>query len=141
MTIPLGVLKADGIRFASSLPERHTEALARLKTKSLEKVMSVFEKRSWNEDISQISLLDDPSGFVWTHDLSPHAGAMTLVGLHSRVIASKPVAGNSAAGAFATLVSEMFGSMPDHQHGATTDCASGPYSLGAYSYIPVGGVC
>lgn len=139
LTTPLGVLKSGGIRFDPAMPPRHSEALSRLKAKSLEKVVFTFDDRFWSEDLSQIAVVDDETGFVWVHDVSAHAGAPTLVGLYNPTVATTDVTPESAPRAFSSLLTGMFGPVPEPRHMATTDWASDPYSLGSYSFIPVGG--
>jgi monoamine oxidase len=138
LTAPLGVLKAGGIQFDPDMPRQHREALSRLKAKSLEKVVVTFDNRFWSEDLSQIALLDNDHGFIWVHDLGVHTGVPTLVALYNPTIAAIQMPGTTAVETFTSLLTAMFGHIPSPKHAATTNWASDPYSLGSYSFIPVG---
>lgn len=139
LTAPLGVLKSGGIEFEPGMPQQHREALSRLKAKSLEKVVLTFDERFWSEDLAQIALLDDQHGFIWVHDLSAHTGVPTLVALYNPAIAATPMPGEEVVEVFSSLLTAMFGQIPNPRHAVTTNWASDPYSVGSYSFIPVGG--
>lgn len=138
VTVPLGVLQGGGIRFLPEIPNPHSQALSRIRMKSLEKVVFTFDERFWSEDLSQVALLDDDSGFIWVHDMSAHAGTPTLVALHNPAIAITPTTGEASVQAFAGLMKAMWNDVPDATGTATTSWASDPNALGSYSFIPVG---
>lgn len=138
VTAPLGVLKGGGIQFEPDMPRRQREALSRLTAKSLEKVVVTFDDRFWSENLSQIALLDDEHGFIWVHDLSAHTGVPTLVALYNPAIAATRVPEGRAVETFSSLLTTMFGQIPSPTHAATTNWSSDPFSLGSYSFIPVG---
>ena len=138
VTAPLGVLKNGSIGFTPAMPGGHAEALTRLKMKALEKVVFTFDERFWSDGLLQVSVLDDEYGFIWVHDLSHHTGTPTLVGLFNPVVASKEVEGETADEAFSSLLTRMFGGLAPIKGIARSNWSSDPYSLGAYSYIPLG---
>lgn len=138
VTVPLGVLKGGGLQFAPDLPADQLRALSKLKAKSLEKVILTFDDRFWDDDVFQVALLDDANGFIWLHDLSRTSGVPTLAALYNPAIASAPMFGEVAVDGFRSLLGNMFGSVPEIRGVATTNWSRDPYSLGAYSFVPVG---
>lgn len=138
VTAPLGVLKNGSIGFTPALPRGHVEALTRLKMKALEKVIFTFGERFWSDGVFQVAVLDDEFGFIWVHDLSPQVGRPTLVGLYNPAVASKHGSPGDYEQAFSALLTRMFGTLPVVGRAAMSSWSSDPYSLGAYSFIPVG---
>lgn len=138
VTTPLGVLKSGSIEFSPDLPIGHREALTRLGVKSLEKVAAIFDRRFWDEEIFQTAVLDDDHGFIWVHDFSIHTGAPTLVGLYNPAIAATDLDEPAPVEAFSSLLESMFGPLPQVLGITHSSWGSDPYSLGSYSYIPVG---
>jgi monoamine oxidase len=50
-TLPLGVLKAGGVKFSPELPERFQSSMARLGVGHVNKVFCSFDKAFWPEDV------------------------------------------------------------------------------------------
>jgi monoamine oxidase len=107
--------------------------------KSLEKVIFTYEERFWDEGLHQIALLSAQAGFLWVHDVSSHSGVPTLVGFYNPMIADTPVSEDDAVLVFGGLLRSMFGSVPDPLAVATTSWGGDQWSMGGYSFIPVGG--
>ena len=63
VTVPLGVLKRDGVAFVPGLPDRHEQAIHRLGVGVLSKTFLRFEKPFW------------PVQEDWQEYLGPHHGA------------------------------------------------------------------
>ena len=63
VTVPLGVLKREGIEFVPRLPERHEQAIDRLGMGVLSKTFLRFDKPFW------------PSNLDWQEYLGPRPGA------------------------------------------------------------------
>lgn len=80
VTVPVGVLQSDDFTITPPLPERHREALARLRMNAFEKVVLRFATRFWDEDVYAIRQLG-PAGGWWHswYDLTRLDGVPTLL--------------------------------------------------------------
>jgi monoamine oxidase len=76
---------------------------------------------------------------VW-FDFSRHVGAPSLVTLYNPQSTPRVAAMGSEDRAAAALAAlrEMFGSAPDPEQTLATDWTGDPFSLGSYSYVPLG---
>ena len=146
VTVPLGVLKAGSIQFAPPLPPAKTRAIERLGFGSFEKVILVFEKRFW-KDVFTTSLgvlegLGPNRRFPYFLDFTDSAGAPTVVCLYSGAFAEKAQKSMSkkeiVQGALGALRKAVGGGLPDPVASYATGWTTDPFSLGSYSYLPVG---
>ncbi len=80
VTVPVGVLQAGTITFDPALPDRHREALGRLRMNAFEKVVLRFPERFWDEDVYAVRQLG-PAGRWWHswYDLTRIDGEPTLL--------------------------------------------------------------
>lgn len=78
VTLPLGVLKAGGVRFSPALPAWKTRAIARLGMGHLEKVALRFPEVFWDEDAALIGQVGGP--FPLFLDMHAHTGEPVLLG-------------------------------------------------------------
>lgn len=80
VTVPVGVLRSADFTIAPPLPERHRDALARLRMNAFEKVVLRFPNRFWDEDVYAIRQLG-PAGAWWHswYDLTRLDGIPTLL--------------------------------------------------------------
>ncbi len=80
VTVPVGVLQAGTITFDPALPDRHREALGRLRMNAFEKVVLRFPERFWDEDVYAVRQLG-PAGRWWHswYDLTRIDGDPTLL--------------------------------------------------------------
>lgn len=80
VTVPVGVLHAGTIAFDPPLPDRHREALGRLRMNAFEKVVLRFPERFWDDDVYAVRQLG-PSGRWWHswYDLTRIDGEPTLL--------------------------------------------------------------
>ena len=96
VTAPVGVLRAGTLAFSPPLSEARRDALERLDTGNLEKVVLTFAERWWDGSVAYV----DPGGegvFPEFHDLTALAGAPVLVGLYAGGFAREMQAGESDA--------------------------------------------
>ena len=84
VTIPVGVLQADGLRFTPPLPASKRAALARLEMGSLEKLVLRFATQFWDSgaDSAWYYLSATRGEFPLILDMTRDAGAPTLVLIH-----------------------------------------------------------
>ena len=80
VTVPVGVLQSDDFVIEPPLPERHRQALDRLRMNAFEKVVLRFPERFWPDDVYAIRQLG-PAGRWWHswYDLTRLDGVPTLL--------------------------------------------------------------
>ncbi|MCB9532185.1 MAG: FAD-dependent oxidoreductase [Myxococcales bacterium] len=146
VTVPLGVLRANAIRFDPPLAAAKQRAIQRLDMGSLEKVALRFDDRFWSSSL--------PAAGVWIHeaasgsdfpygqDFSDAVGAPTLVcfngGAASRALQDALSDDELVSRALQSLDATFGMSVPTPQATRVTRWRSDPWSRGSYSYIPVG---
>lgn len=140
VTVPLGVLKAGTLELDPEPAGAQASAIERLAMGTLEKIVLQFEDRFWPSSTRQIVHLSSEDVFPFWCDLSPYAGAPTLVALYNPTLAAGASGRSSEqriAAAIRTLQT-MFGSVPDPSATIATDWARDRWALGSYSYVPLG---
>jgi monoamine oxidase len=141
VTVPLGVLKHDGIEFVPGLPPRHEQAIDRLGVGVLSKTFLRFEKPFWPVDQDWQEYLGPRHGAWAEWFSSAKAGPPVLVAFHgghrARAIESAD-AGDVRSDAVQALRS-MFGHrIPDPLATATTGWSRDRFAHGSYSTNAVG---
>jgi monoamine oxidase len=143
VTVSVGVLQAGKIAFDPPLPESKLAAIERLDMGNLEKVILRFDQPFWQEHGQTILYIaETPGEFVGFTDWTDAAGAPTLVGLYggrsARDVLDKWDDQEIAARAIQAL-REIFGAgVPDPIATHVTRWRDDPWTLGSYSYLPVG---
>lgn len=147
VTVPLGVLRAEAIAFDPPLNEERRAAIARLGMAHLEKVVLRFDERFWANTFDDMIVVDaatDAGRFTSLYDFTELAGAPTLVALYggggSREVQESWSDERIVAGALAALelVLGEDAESPAPRATAVTRWHSDPFSLGSYSFVPVG---
>jgi monoamine oxidase len=140
VTVPLGVLRAGHITFDPPLHDAQAGAIERLVMGTLEKVAFRFGERFWPDSLWEITRIAADKSFPAWFDFTRHVGAPSLVALYNPQSTPRLAAMDleeRAAEALAAL-REMFGSVPDPEETLATDWAGEAFSLGSYSYVPLG---
>ena len=142
VTLPLGVLKADAVRFSPPLPAPKSRAIQALGMGVLNKCYLRFEKAFWPADVDWLEHVPD-TGLGWTQWVSfVRAAALpVLLGFHAgqqgremEVLSDADI----VASAMQTLHSIFGANIPgpvDHQ---ITRWGSDPFTLGSYSFNALG---
>lgn len=80
VTVPVGVLQSGDLVIEPALPERHRQALGRLRMNAFEKVVLRFPAQFWDPDVAAIRQLG-PAGRWWHswYDLTRLDGVPTLL--------------------------------------------------------------
>jgi monoamine oxidase len=141
VTVPVGVLRAGSIAFAPALSQARQDALARLDTGNLEKVVLRFDEKWWDGSLEYVD--PDASGvFPEFYDLTSLAGAPVLVGLYggrfSREVQAAWTDAQIVQGALDVLEEAYGRSVPSPSATQVTRWTSDPFSLGSYVYLPPG---
>jgi monoamine oxidase len=142
VTLPLGVLRAGTVRFSPPLPAAKQQAIESLRMGTLNKVALAFPHEAWPASYDLFGYTARMAG-DWPEwvNLGRFTGAPVLVGLSGGSVAVALEAhdpGTIRSEAVAVL-RRMFGArLPDPTAVTATRWARDPFSLGSYSYVPVG---
>jgi monoamine oxidase len=141
VTVPLGVLKHEGITFVPPLPASHAQAVHRLGVGVLSKTNLLFDEPFWPVDLDWQELLGPRHG-AWAEWFSlAKTGPAVLVGFHGGERARAVEAGRPAdVGADAVrALRSMFGHrVPAPRAVVTTGWSRDRLAHGSYSTNAVG---
>ncbi len=144
VTIPVGVLQTDSIRFTPALPVAKRAALARLEMGSLEKVVLRFAAPFWGSgaDRAWYYLSATRGEFPLILDMSDDAGAPTLVLIHGGQRARDALDQRSdpqlVADALRVLEAVLGVTPPMPLASQVTRWREDPYSRGSYCFPALG---
>lgn len=143
ITLPLGVLKADKIKFSPPLPENKRAAINRLDMGVLNKVGLKFPRIFWPENYDMLGYVSpqekDFSEFL---NLRRYHQVPVLVALTGGSFARslEQLSDEAVAEKAMKLLRRVHGnSIPNPDAVVKTKWASDPFSLGSYSTVLVGG--
>jgi monoamine oxidase len=142
VTVPLGILKANRITFSPALPAAYTNAIKQLAMGVLNKCVLRYDTAFWGTATDTFTIAgSDPHEFYQFIPLNKPVGIPALVafnaGSRARALEAKSDAQLQAQ--MAALVNTAFGVNKTPTAIIATRWGLDPHSLGAYSYIPVGG--
>ncbi|HMV66855.1 MAG TPA: NAD(P)/FAD-dependent oxidoreductase [Myxococcota bacterium] len=141
VTVPLGVLRAGGILFDPPLSNARTAALGRLDMGNLEKVVLTWPERWWDGGVTFLSAAEDGS-FPEFYDVTEYAGAPALVALYGGAFSREVQDGwtdeQIVEGALTNLSAAWGREAPPPSATAVTRWRSDPWTLGSYTFLPVG---
>jgi monoamine oxidase len=145
VTVPVGVLKAGSIAFEPGLPASHLGAIKRLGFGRFEKIAIRFEDAAWLPDgLPNSNVLASPADpeipIIVSLDCFVDEPLVVAFGFGStaRLIADGTEA--DAVARLLDLIARITGVQPPEPVAATrTSWAHDPYTLGAYSYVAIGG--
>ncbi|MFJ4044950.1 flavin monoamine oxidase family protein [Microbacterium sp. NPDC089987] len=142
ITVPLGVLQAQAIRFDPPLPPLATESIARLGMGVFNKVFVQFPERFWDEGTYVIRALGE-AGERWHswYDVSAISGIPTLLtfaagplGRHMQTLPDAEVVADSVR----ALRALYGGAVGEPIASWVTRWGDDAYSRGSYSHLPIG---
>jgi len=142
VTVPLGVLQNEQIKFIPGLPDEKVLAIKNLKMSQLNKIGLLFPRQFWPADIVKIGYDADPLSVVplffnyaYYFDKPILLGAVSGAAAIELERAGKDVFLERTM----STLRKLFGNdIPDPLKVITTNWCSDPFSNGSYSYIPVG---
>lgn len=140
VTVPLGVLQGGTLAFNPPLGGARERALERLAMGTLEKVVFRFRERFWPDSVRWITHVSEDRSFPQWVDLSRHTGSPTLVAFYNPACAPRlaETPAEQRAGMALDVLGRMFRSVPDPEETLVTDWAGDRWTLGSYSYLPIG---
>ena len=142
VTLPLGVLQANRVRFTPALPHNKQTAISQLGMGVLNKCYLRFPRVFWPTDVDWLGYISATPG-EWAEWVSFHrvAAMPILLGFNAADQGQRMEAWSDeaiVASALATLKT-MFGNrIPDPLDAQITRWATDPFALGSYSYNAVG---
>ena len=141
VTVPLGVLKAGGIKFVPALPKAHRDAIARIPVGVLSKTFLKYDKPFWDTSGSWLGYADTAAGFwPWWLNLS-RPGNHVIVGFNggSRATALEAASDVQIVEQATRALSAMTGTAaPQPVATVTTRWSTDPWARGSYSYPGLG---
>ncbi|MFN8593232.1 MAG: FAD-dependent oxidoreductase [Thermomicrobiales bacterium] len=141
VTVPLGVLKAEGIEFRPRLPEWKRAAIRRLQMGTLNKLYLRFPERFWDDE-QQLGFMAHVRG-LWSYwvDYTRVVDEPMLIGFNAArtgaAIEAKSDAETIASAM--TVLRTIYGvTVPEPESHLITRWNHDPFALGSYSHIPPG---
>ncbi|MFT3731733.1 MAG: FAD-dependent oxidoreductase [Hyphomicrobium sp.] len=143
ITLPLGVLKSEAVRFVPSLPDRKTRAISKLGMGTLTKVILIFERPFWREDQYVFGHLARNVGDAPTTVINmwkTHRLPILMMQIGGRLGGALENWSQEALSSWAMKsLRDMFGeSVPLPREIRLTKWNSDPFARGAYSFMAVG---
>ncbi|KAG6432064.1 hypothetical protein SASPL_103637 [Salvia splendens] len=146
VTVPLGCLKAETIKFSPPLPHWKSISIRRLGFGVLNKVVMEFPEVFWDDSIDYFGAtaeVSDQRGrcfMFW--NVKKTVGAPVLIALlvGKAAIDGQNINSSDHVGHAVSVLRKLFGEdkVPDPVASVVTDWGKDPYSYGAYSYVAVG---
>ncbi len=141
VTVPLGVLKAGGVRFDPPLPAASRRAISRIGFGLLDKVFLSYNESWWPEATNQLGTVGAPlANTISVFPLSRLTGTPLAVGFTGGPYAA--ALENGGANAMTTAVVERlrsgFGETATPAASAQTNWRAEPFTRGSYSYLGPG---
>lgn len=143
VTVPLGVLKAQGLKFSPELPEWKKQAIQKVGFGSFNKVFVTYDKKFWPSKILWLEKFNDQTNLISNYFNAAHfTGKPTLVGLTSGTF-SEQLQKMSDVEIKNKIGAELFSIHKSEPNLKIVDVDStrwslDPYSLGSYSYPAIG---
>lgn len=146
VTVPLGCLKAETIKFSPPLPQWKYLSIKRLGFGVLNKVVMEFPEVFWDESIDYFGataeITDQRGRCFMFWNVKKTVGAPVLIALlvGKAAIDGQNISSSHHVGHALVVLRKLFGEdkVPDPVASVVTDWGRDPYSYGAYSYVAVG---
>jgi monoamine oxidase len=142
VALPLGVLKAAGVRFTPELPAALRDAISGLGFGAAYRLALLFPRIFWDRKTQFFgSVAPEPSEDFELNDASRHTGKPILTvnttGDFARALDG--LSPDRAAARVLPQIRRMFGSsVPSPRRAAASDWLHSPWTRGSYSYWAVG---
>ncbi len=138
VTAPLGLLKAESIRFSPALPTSKLDAIDALGWGGIEKVAARFDEAFWSErsPAHAIAFGEDPveTNLLLDHYAIENEPTLTSLQAPGLAVEMAPLGDDQVFEAYLARLRVMFGEVPDPVAIARSNWITDPFSLGAYSH-------
>ena len=142
VTVPLGVLKADNIKFSPPLPKSKQTAIQQLGMGNFHKLYLQFSEIFWDKHIEFIGHIEEkPAEWVSWMSYYPYIQKPILVAFNTGQFADNLESMTDSQiieQAMARLKVAYGNSIPEPTNWLITHWRHDPYSHGSYSYLPIG---
>lgn len=143
ITVPLGVLKDESIKFIPPLPTFKQQAIQRLGTGGLMKVAMEFNHHFWRDNDMFGALRESVhrrGSFYFFWSLTKCVGKPILLGMVAEPVVQvlEEASDEAVVSEAMSVLRRCYPNAPDPVAHAVTRWSKDPYSRGAYTNIPVG---
>ena len=146
VTVPLGCLKAETVKFSPPLPQWKQSSVQRLGFGVLNKVVMEFPEVFWDDSVDYFGATAEETDrrgqcfMFW--NIKKTVGAPVLIALlvGKAAIDGQNMSSSDHVKHAVVVLRKLFGeeSVPDPVASVVTDWGRDPFSYGAYSYVAVG---
>lgn len=146
ITVPLGCLKAEAIKFSPPLPQWKHSSIERLGFGVLNKVVLEFPEVFWDDSVDYFGATSEHRDWrgqcfmFW--NVKKTVGAPVLIALvvGKAAIDHQDLSSSDHVNHALAVLRKLFGetSVPDPVASVVTNWGKDPFSFGAYSYVAVG---
>jgi monoamine oxidase len=142
VTVPLGVLQSGSIAFNPRLPRTKRDAFRKMRMGVFNKVYLKFENVFWDKDSELIGFMGG-SDNDWPEIVNYHklAGQPVLMAISAGTAGAKNEnrSDSDLVESIMANLRRMYGEkIPAPSHSLVTRWNSDPFSMGSYSFVPVG---
>lgn len=146
VTVPLGCLKAETIKFSPSLPEWKYSSIKRLGFGVLNKVVLEFPEVFWDDSVDYFGATaeeTDQRGWCfmfWNVKKTVNAPVLIALVVGKAAISNQDLTPSDHVNHALAVLRKLFGEgvVRDPVASVVTDWGRDPFSYGAYSYVAVG---
>ncbi|CAF0753847.1 unnamed protein product [Adineta ricciae] len=135
ITVPLGCLKAQSIRFTPSLPEWKQNAIDQMGVGLLDKIFLQFPTTFWDEKLETISTASNRFRFFLCHP-QDHILALFVVGKLAHELEQQT--DTQTIKQIMEYIQRIFPDAPQPIKWVITRWGCDPFAFGSYSNLPIG---
>lgn len=142
VTLPLGVLKTDSVKFSPPLPKSKRDSIQQIGMGNFHKIYLQFSEIFWDKSVEFIGHIEEkPSEWVSWMSYYPYIQKPILVAFNTGQFADEleSLTESELIEQAMSRLKDIYGkSIPQPTNWLLTNWRSDPYTLGSYSYLPVG---
>ncbi|XP_043708126.1 lysine-specific histone demethylase 1 homolog 3-like [Telopea speciosissima] len=146
ITVPLGCLKADTIKFSPALPDWKKSSIQRLGFGVLNKVILEFPEVFWDDTVDYFGVTAEETDqrgqcfMFWNVKKTVGAPVLIVLVVGKAALDGQNMSSSDHVNHAVMVLRKLFGeaSVPDPVASVVTNWGMDPFSRGAYSYVAVG---